>query len=125
MGVVLDHTIIPAYDASEAVRFYTSILGLHDDGVAGPFSVVRVNEELTLDFIEADPKPGRHYAFAMTPEEFDAAFERIQASGIAYGSNPHAPDNMEGPGMTHGARGVGKAVYFHDPSGHLLEIKTY
>ena len=125
MGVVLDHTIIPAYDAQQSVRFYSELLSLPDEGVMGPFSVVRVNESLTLDFIEADPTPGRHYAFAMTAEEFDAAFERIKTAGIAYGSGPHEADNMQGPGMTHGARGQGKAVYFHDPSGHLLEIKTY
>ena len=125
MGVVLDHTIIPAYDAHESVRFYATILGLKDEGTAGPFAVVRVNELFTLDFIEADPTPGRHYAFAMSPNEFDAAFQRIREAGMAYGDDPHQPDNMQGPGMTHGARGLGKAVYFHDPSGHLLEIKTY
>jgi catechol 2,3-dioxygenase-like lactoylglutathione lyase family enzyme len=125
MGVTLDHTIIPAYDRQEAVRFYTTVLGLKDEGVTGPFAIVRVNDDLTLDFIEADPKPGRHYAFAMSAEEFDAAFQRIQAAGITYGSGPHQAENMQGPGMTHGAHGLGKAVYFHDPSGHLLEIKTY
>ena len=125
MAVVLDHTIIPAYDQQEAVTFYSTILGIPDEGKVGPFTVVRVNDSLTLDFIEADPTPGRHYAFAMDPDEFEAAFDRIKASGITYGDNPHNPDNMQGPGMTHGARGQGKAVYFHDPSGHLLEIKTY
>lgn len=125
MGVVLDHTIIPAYDAEEAVRFYATLLGLQDEGTSGPFSVVRVNESLTLDFIEADPTPGRHYAFAMSSDEFDAAFARIRKAGVAYGDSPHEPDNMHGPGTTHGERGQGKAVYFHDPSGHLLEIKTY
>jgi catechol-2,3-dioxygenase len=32
---------------------------------------------------------------------------------------------MQGPGMTMGAKGLGKAVYFDDPDGHILEIKTY
>jgi len=32
---------------------------------------------------------------------------------------------MRGPGITLGAKGDGKAVYFKDPSGHVLEIKTY
>ena len=32
---------------------------------------------------------------------------------------------MKGPGMTAGAKGLGKAVYFKDPDGHVLEIKTY
>jgi extradiol dioxygenase family protein len=32
---------------------------------------------------------------------------------------------MQGPGITVGSQGDGKAVYFKDPSGHVLEIKTY
>jgi catechol 2,3-dioxygenase-like lactoylglutathione lyase family enzyme len=125
MAVVLDHTIIPVRDQQEAVAFYTAILGVKDGGCVGPFAVVRVNDTLTLDFIEADPEPSRHYAFAMDADEFEAAFRRIQAAGIPYGDGPFDASNRRGPGVTAGARGQGKAVYFHDPSGHLLEIKTY
>jgi catechol 2,3-dioxygenase-like lactoylglutathione lyase family enzyme len=125
MAVVLDHTIIPVRDQQEAVAFYTAILGVKDGGCVGPFAVVRVNDTLTLDFIEADPEPSRHYAFAMDADEFEAAFRRIQAAGIPYGDGPFDTSNRRGPGVTAGARGQGKAVYFHDPSGHLLEIKTY
>jgi hypothetical protein len=35
-----------------------------------PFAVVRVNDSLTLDFIVAEASPSRHYAFAMTSDEF-------------------------------------------------------
>jgi glyoxylase I family protein len=125
MAVVLDHTILPVTDQADAVAFYTTILGVEDGGRVGPFAVVRVNDTLTLDFIVADPTPSRHDAFAMTPGEFAAAFGRMQTAGIPYGDSPHAVGNMHGSGETAGARGVGKAVYFHDPSGHLLEIKTY
>jgi catechol 2,3-dioxygenase-like lactoylglutathione lyase family enzyme len=125
MAVVLDHTIIPVRDQQEAVAFYTAILGVKDGGCVGPFAVVRVNDTLPLDFIEADPEPSRHYAFAMDADEFEAAFRRIQAAGIPYGDGPFDASNRRGPGVTAGARGQGKAVYFHDPSGHLLEIKTY
>lgn len=125
IAVVLDHTIIPVRDQQEAIAFYTAILGVKDGGCVGPFAVVRVNDTLTLDFIEADPEPSRHYAFAMDADEFEAAFRRIQAAGIPYGDGPFDASNRRGPGVTAGARGQGKAVYFHDPSGHLLEIKTY
>jgi len=125
MGVVLDHTIIPVREPAEAARFYAEILGLEDEGQTGPFAVVRVNESTTLDFTEGDPGRGRHYAFAMTPEEFDAAFARIRAAGVAYGDGPFTAKNMQGPGETPGARGMGRAVYFYDPCGHLLEIKSY
>ena len=55
----------------------------------------------------------------------EEAFARIRESGIPYGDNPREQENMKGPGMTAGAKGLGKAVYFKDPDGHVLEIKTY
>ena len=61
----------------------------------------------------------------MEAGEFEDAFSRIRASGIPYGDSPSQQENMKGPGMTLGAKGQGKAVYFKDPSGHVLEIKTY
>ena len=65
------------------------------------------------------------YAFAMEAHEFEDAFSRIRGSGIPYGDSPSQQENMKGPGMTLGAKAQGKAVYFKDPSGHVLEIKTY
>ena len=64
-------------------------------------------------------------AFAMESAEFDDAFQRIKDSKIPYGDSPRAQDNMQGPGVTAGAKGDGKAVYFKDPNGHVLEIQTY
>ena len=61
----------------------------------------------------------------MEADEFEDAFARIRESGIAYGDSPYAVENMQGPGMTMGAKGKGKAVYFKDPSVNVLEIKTY
>ena len=125
MATFLDHTIVPVQDREEAVEFYTRIFGFEDAGEVGPFRAVRVNETFNLDFRQSQDYQSLHYAFAMEPEEFEAAFDRIKASGIAYGDSPSAQENMQGPGMTAGARGLGKAVYFKDPSGHVLEIKSY
>jgi catechol 2,3-dioxygenase-like lactoylglutathione lyase family enzyme len=61
----------------------------------------------------------------MDAAEFEAIFQHIKAAGIPYSGTPWDEGSMQGAGMTHGARGLGKAVYFRDPSGHLLEIKTY
>ncbi len=66
-----------------------------------------------------------HHAFAMAAGEFEAAFTRIRASAITHGDEPSSVEHMPGPGMTPGARGPGQAVYLKDPSGHVLEIKTY
>jgi hypothetical protein len=32
---------------------------------------------------------------------------------------------MQGPGEEAGAKGMGKALYFLDPSKHLIEIRCY
>ena len=125
MATVLDHTIVPVRDRKKSVEFYTRIFGFEDLGEVGPFLAVRVNDTLNFDFGESDDFRSIHYAFAMEPDEFDAAFARIRESGITYGDSPREQENMKGPGMTAGAKGLGKAVYFKDPDGHLLEIKTY
>ena len=125
MGIVLDHTIVPVRDREEAVEFYTRIFGIDDFGAVGPFLAVKVNDSLNFDFQASEEFQSLHYAFAMEADEFEGAFARIRESGIAYGDSPHAVENMQGPGMTMGAKGNGKAVYFKDPSGHVLEIKTY
>ena len=128
MTTVLDHTIVPVRDREEAVEFYSRIFGFEDLGEVGPFLAVRVNDSLNFDFSASDDFRSIHYAFAMTPEEFNTAFTRIRESGIPYGDSPFDMDNMKGPGIRlrrTGAKGLRKAVYFKDPSGRVLEIKTY
>ncbi len=125
MATVLDHTIVPVRNREEAVEFYNRIFGFEDLGEAGPFLAVRVNDTFNLDFRDVDSFDSHHYAFAMDSDEFERAFANIRESGITYGDSPSGQENMQGPGITLGAKGMGKAVYFKDPSGHLLEIKTY
>jgi catechol 2,3-dioxygenase-like lactoylglutathione lyase family enzyme len=125
MATFLDHTIVPVRDRQEAVEFYSRIFGFDDLGEVGPFLAVRVNDTLNLDFRQSNDFRSIHYAFAMEPDEFEAAFAQVRQSRIPYGDGPYAMENMKGPGMTIGAKGLGKAVYFKDPNGHVLEIKTY
>lgn len=125
MTTFLDHTIVPSIDREKSVEFYSRIFGFENLGEVGPFLAVRVNDTFNLDFRNSDDFRSIHYAFAMDAEEFEAAFSRIKESGIPYGDGPRDQENMKGPGMTTGALGQGKAVYFKDPSGHVLEIKTY
>lgn len=123
--LTLDHLILPVNDREATVDFYTRIVGFTYEGESPPFSVVRVTPELTLQVADWGTAGGMHLAFAMEPAEFDATFARIRAAEIAYGDTPHGVGNMQGPGDEPGARGPGKAVYFFDPSQHLLEIRHY
>ena len=101
MDIVLDHTFLPAKDPQESMRFYTTIMGFQQGENFGPFEVVRVNKDLTLDIAQADSTPELHYAFAMDRETFDAVYDRIKAAGLLYGDGPFSSKNIRGPGKTH------------------------
>ncbi len=48
MTIRLDHLILPVNDLDESVEFYTAILGLWNDGVREPFSIIRVTPDFAL-----------------------------------------------------------------------------
>lgn len=125
MPIQLDHTILQVNDLDESVAFWARFLDLTFEGMDGPFAVLRVTPDLTIQLAPWGTEGGRHLAFALEPAEFDAAFERIKQAGIPYGDSFHDIGNMKGPGEESGARGAGRAVYFYDPNQHLLEIRTY
>ena len=80
---------------------------------------MRVNEQTTLLFDDAEAFQSHHYAFHVSDAEFDAIFQRVKEAGIAYGSAPEAVDNGKLNNW-----GGGRGVYFRDPDGHLLELMT-
>ncbi len=119
MTLELDHTIVPAHDKEASARFFARIFGLSYGGEQPPFAPVRVNDRLTLDFMEEGHVRPHHYAFKVSDGEFDAIFGRLQAEGIPYGSGPYRLEDMQ---INH--RNGGPGVYFRDPDGHILEILT-
>ena len=121
----LDHMILTVNDIDASVAFYTEVMGFVDEGQDEPFHVMRVNAETTLQLAPWGTDGGHHLAFALTPADFNAAFARVRAAGVEYGDSYHEVGNMRGPGEESGARGLGQAVYFFDPNGHLIEIRTY
>jgi catechol 2,3-dioxygenase-like lactoylglutathione lyase family enzyme len=125
MAVTLDHLIVKVNDSEASVRFYTEVMGFGDEGEDGPFSVIRVSPDLTLQLAPWGTEGGDHLAFAFSPEEFEAAFERVQAANVPYGDSFHDVGNMQGPGQEVGAHGLGPTLYLFDPNGHLVELRHY
>ena len=125
MATQLDHIILPVNDRSRAIEFYTRIVGLKYEGERNPFSVIRVTPEFQIRIAPWGTKGGEHLAFAMSRQEYEEVFRRVVESGIEYGDRFDAVGNMRGPGDEVGARGPGKALYFFDPSRHLIEIRHY
>jgi catechol 2,3-dioxygenase-like lactoylglutathione lyase family enzyme len=125
MAAILDHLILNVNDVEASVAFYTAIMGFGDDGADGPFRVVRVSPDTTIQLARWGSEGGEHLAFALSPEEFAATFGRIREAGVPYGDSFHDVGNMQGPGDELGARGGGPTLYLFDPSRHLIEIRHY
>jgi extradiol dioxygenase family protein len=121
MSVELNHTIVHSRDNRESAEFLATILGLEVGTEWGPFIPISTANGVTLDFatIPAESIVMQHYAFLISDEEFDAAFERIRRQDIAYYADPH----MKQPGEINHHYG-GRGLYFLDPSGHGMEIIT-
>jgi catechol 2,3-dioxygenase-like lactoylglutathione lyase family enzyme len=120
MPVELNHTIVSVRDKHEAAKFFTEILGLPEATTYGPFAVVELTNNVSLDFADdhGDVVP-RHYAFLVDEAEFDAIFARIKERGLDYWADP----GKNRPGEINRNDG-GRGVYWHDPNGHFLEIIT-
>jgi catechol 2,3-dioxygenase-like lactoylglutathione lyase family enzyme len=119
MSVILDHTIVPATDKDASGRFLADILGVPLGTPWGPFLPVKLGNGTTLDFVDGGQFDEHHYAFLVDEPTFDAAFERIKASGVAWYADPfrHEPEAIN-------HRYGGRGVYFDDPDRHLMEIIT-
>jgi catechol 2,3-dioxygenase-like lactoylglutathione lyase family enzyme len=120
MIVELNHTIVHAKDKRASATFLAEILGLPEPEPFGPFLVVRTANGVSLDFMNhRAPIDAQHYAFLVSEAEFDAAFGRITERGLDHWADP-AKRRLGEINNNDGGRGV----YFHEPSGHFLEILT-
>ena len=120
MAIRLNHTIVRVRDKAESARFLTEILGLGEPTSYGPFLIVQVDNEVSLDFADDHgPVHPQHYAFLVDEPEWDAIFGRIRERGLSYWADPM----KKRPGEFNTNDG-GRGVYWEDPDGHFLEIIT-
>ena len=119
MTIELNHTIVPARDPKASAQFLAGILGLSVDPPVAHFTPVTLANHVTLDYDQDDDFGSHHYAFLVSDDEFDAAFARIQDSGVTFFADPACQQ----PGQIY--RNLGRrGTYFRDPDGHLMEILT-
>ena len=120
LAVQLNHTIVWASDPVVSSRFLADILGLPAPVRFGPFTVVELDNGVSLDFAQSDGHvQSQHYAFLIGEADFDAVFSRIRAGSVAHWADParRRPDQIN---HDDGGRGV----YFADPDDHTLEVIT-
>ena len=119
MPVHLDHTIVAARDKRRSATFLADLLGLDPPTTYGPFAVVELANDVSLDFMDDEQVVPRHYAFLVSEDEFDSILGRIRAGGLDYWADPF----QQQPGRINTSDG-GRGVYWKDPDGHVLEIIT-
>ncbi|MDQ4006934.1 MAG: VOC family protein [Actinomycetota bacterium] len=120
MSVQLNHTIVHARDKHASAQFLVDILGLEQPTTFGPFVVVQVSNEVSLDYADdhGTPHP-QHYAFLVGEEEFDQIHARIVERGLTFWADPF--HRRQGEINTNDG---GRGLYWDDPNGHSLEIIT-
>ena len=121
----IDHLILNVNEIHSSVDFYVNVLGFELEGEDGPFTVIRVSNEFTLQLAPWGTDGNEHLAFALSRAAFDNAFARIKAKGIPYGDSYASVGTNNGPGVESGARGPAPTLYMNDPNKHLIEIRTY
>ncbi len=120
MSINLNHTIFYSRDKNASAKFLAEILGLDAPTSFGIFLEVRLDNDVTLDFAEADGEMmTEHYAFLVSEKEFDEIFQRIRERGLPFWADPFHRrageiNNNDG----------GRALYFDNPDKHSLEILT-
>ena len=130
MAIKLNHLIVPAKDKHASAQLFAEIFGLEVKPSEGRFAQVAIDEHLTIDFADDEHTRGilhfvpellenHHYAFYVSDEEFDGIFQRVKIKGLAYGSGP----TTDTDGRVGDRRG-GRALYFRELNGHLLEVMT-
>ena len=120
MAVHLNHTIVLCKDSKRSARFLADLLGRSPPTRFGPFQVVTLDNDVSLDFYESDkPIRSQHYAFPIDEETFDAAFARMGAQGVTYWADP-GKTKANQINRNDGGRGM----YFEDLDGHWLEVIT-
>jgi extradiol dioxygenase family protein len=113
MAVTFNHTIIAAKDREASARFLVDLLGLEEPTRWGPFTSVRLDEGVVLQYAEppVDEIQMQHYAFLLDDETFDAVFERVQAQALDYWADPQ----LRRAGELNDNNG-GRGFYFFDPA---------
>jgi catechol 2,3-dioxygenase-like lactoylglutathione lyase family enzyme len=119
------HLGIPVDDMDRAIKFYTEVLGMvvtkkGTDDMGGRLSraELRAGNDIVDLFLRPRPRErdalqengATHQAFAVSPEDFDLAVEKMTEWGVKVHVTPHV------------VRRTGRGFYFFDSEGNLLQL---
>lgn len=116
-----DHIVLVSPDPERLVAWYTDHFGIEPERLDQwrrgevPFVSLRVSSTFLIDIARGERTGTNVDHFALAVEDVD--LDELAASGSL-------PVEM-GPADLFGARGIGRGVYFRDPDGNRVELRTY
>lgn len=116
-----DHIVLVSPDVERLVAWYRDELGLEAERLEEwrrqevPFVSLRVSPTFIIDVFTGDRTGVNVDHVAFTVEGVD--LDELAASGRF--------EIESGPADLFGAQGVGRGLYFRDPDGNLVELRTY
>ncbi len=125
------HLAIPVDDLAAARAFYGGVLGCPegrsaetwiDFNLMGHQLVVhqvppRAKADAGANPVDGHDVPVPHFGVVLTLEDWEALAERVRATGIAFGIEPHV--------RFRGEPGEQATMFFRDPAGNALEFKAF
>ena len=130
----LDHIVLNVGDVERSLEFYTAVLGLQGERVEDfrqgrvGFPSVRINAESIIDLFPdseragvqppGDQKSGNlnHFCLVVGNKDFAGIVDYLKGKRVVV---------TRGPVSRWGARGRATSVYFLDPDGNEVEIRSY
>jgi extradiol dioxygenase family protein len=124
------HLAFPVHDIAAARRFYGGVMGCPEGRSAdtwvdfdlyGHQLVAHLAPSASSDAaanpVDGHDVPVPHFGVVLTMPEWEALAERLKASGVAFGIEPHI--------RFKGEVGEQATMFFRDPSGNALEFKAF
>jgi catechol 2,3-dioxygenase-like lactoylglutathione lyase family enzyme len=129
----LDHIVLNVGDIDRSLAFYTEVLGLTGERVAEfragqvGFPSVRINDATIIDLFPAkgNVPPAQDAKQNCNLNHFCMVVDAANLAGIVDYLAAQQISVREGPVSRWGARGRATSVYFLDPDGNEIEIRSY
>ena len=124
----LDHIVLNVADVERSIAFYAGCLGLRAERVEAwrrgeiRFPSVRIDEATIIDLFASPSAPGEgrenlaHFCLVTDAEELEPVLRELRDAGV--------PIDQETV-VRWGARGDAWSIYFRDPDGNQIELRTY
>lgn len=126
----MDHIVLNVADVERSVAFYRDVVGLGierlEEWRAGRigFPSARISADTLIDLVQVKDAPERgerlmnlnHFCLVVSDESLEPIVEHLAGYGVPI---------RTGPARRWGAHGDGVSVYFADPDGNEIEVRTY